>query len=230
MKRDISFKLKLCYNSSLKNSIENKDVSFRLIKKYQEIVDILKYYSSKYLNFLYFNKKNIHKILYDYDEILSVDLNEKDNIFSNSFYLCLLIMDNPIIMNYKYSINCIYEILNLQSIINEKLKKLIISKIVNELINYYIDLDKIDENKNRKELERIKKDNINIIKSNINFLKEFNLKENEFFQNNIDEIYILIIISLIKNDKFSNYEYAYNIINQLNLEHINISHAFFNVL
>jgi hypothetical protein len=134
-------------------------------------------------------------------------------------------MDNPIIMNYKYSINCIYEILNLQSIINEKLKKLIISKIVNELINYYIDLDEIDENKNRKELETIKEDNINIIKSNINFLKEFNLKENEFLQNNINEIYILIIISLIKMINFQIMNM--HIINQLNLEHINISHAFF---
>ena len=163
MKNNIPIKLKLCYNSSLKQSIENNDIIFKLIKNYSEIINIIQYNSSNYLQFLYFNKNNIHKILYDYDEIISIDLNEKDKTFENYFYLYLLILDNSTIVNYTFSIDYIYEIKNLHNkIINEKLIKLILLKINIELINYYKSLDEYDENKNGKDLEIIKNDNINI--------------------------------------------------------------------
>ena len=55
----------------------------------------------------------------------------------------------------------------------------------------------------------------------------FNINLNNIKTNTIDEIYIQIIIWLIENDKFENYNYANKIIEKLNLESIDITKIMF---
>ena len=85
--------------------------------------------------------------------------------------------------------------------------------MVIKLIDDYLQFDICDENE---DVEKIKNDNLKIIGDNINI---FNLNK----LNNIDNIYIEIIISLIQKNKFDDYEYICNILNQLDLEDIDIN-------
>ena len=230
MKKAVSFKLKLCYGAPQINPIENKDILFNLITNYSEIEFISKANKSDNLKFLYFNRNVIHKILIDGNKIISINQNHKN--LSDYFYLSLLLLENPFIINYKYSIEYILETYQIQKEILSKsyIKKLILAKLVIEIINYFIDLEEeYNEKKRHKEIIKIKNESILYIKNNINIFKDLNINITEeiFLQKKIDEIYIMIIISLIKNDKLSDYEYTYNIISQLNLESININHEMF---
>ena len=66
----------------------------------------------------------------------------------------------------------------------------------------------------------------------MNYIKELglNLDEENIQSMAVDDIYIKIIISLIKKNKFNDYDYVYNIINQLELETINITHYMYSEL
>ena len=230
MKKAINFKLKLCYDSSIINPIEKKDILFNLISNFTEIELISKSNESENLKFLYFNRKNIHKILIDSNKIISINLN-KTNL-SDYFYLSLLILENSALINYKYSFEYILQMYQIQNQILSKsiIKKLIFSKLCIELINYFLDFEEDYDGKSyKKELKKIENENRLFIKNNINIFRNLNINitEDIFLHKKIDEIYIMIIISLIKNDKLSDYEYTYNIITQLNLESININHEMF---
>ncbi len=62
------------------------------------------------------------------------------------FYLNLLINDNKAIVNYSYSIDLINEITNLQKKISDTIyKKIIISKIIIDLIYNYKQSDNYKE-------------------------------------------------------------------------------------
>ena len=218
----------ILYSKNNLNSLEIKWTECRLLSNYSEISKIIELKAIKLSLFLYFNKKNIHNILYDSEELISlnkIDLND----FSDYFYIDLLIMDEPNIINYSYSIEIIQ---NLNLSINEKngkIKKIIQSKIVIDLINNYKSNEEYNYDTDENILNSIEKRNIKIIESNIQYFKELNLNydKNEFLLKKIDEIYIEIIIELIKTNKFSDYEYIINVINQLNLESIYITKNIF---
>ena len=53
------------------------------------------------------------------------------------------------------------------------------------------------------------------------------MKYEDLIEKKIDEIYSEIIITLIKKNKFEDYEYTYNIIQQLDLESIDITDSMF---
>ena len=147
------------------------------------------------------------------------------------FYLSLLIEENSNLVNYKYSFNLIKNINELQNMEKEKkLKKIILAKIIIDLITNYEQSDDNDEIINDYSLNNIKSSNLEIIKSNANIYKEFNLQENDIISMKIDEIYAQIIKTLIINKKLEQSEYIYNIIAQLGLESINITNTIFNEL
>ena len=148
------------------------------------------------------------------------------------FYLYLLIVDKKNEINYNFSIEYIRNIYNnMNENYNNKYKLIMISKIIIELINNYRGANEIEESQN-KELNKIIDKSKEIIKNNINILKDIKLEINEkdIIQMNIDKIYIYIIKSLIIERKFENYEYTYNIINELELEKINITKIMFEEL
>ena len=119
------------------------------------------------------------------------------------------------------------------------LRKIIISKIIIDLIKYYQNIYTY-EKKYEKECQTIYKNNIDIIKNNLSCLKNIKLELNidlslhdiinVIIGLNIDVIYAKIIISLIKNNKFEDEKYMRNIISDLDLKYIYITKTMFSLL
>ena len=194
---------------------KNKDIILNFFINIKKLEEYLKINNLQTIKILYFNIFSINSILYDYEKTITLNTNGKINNLSFYFYANLLIKNNPHIVNYLYSQEFIKE-LNEQGKNNNKdlYKKLIISKIILELIDNY---EQYTDN-NYDEIEKIKTENKNIIDRN-NIFHNLNL--------NIDEIYGEIIISLIKDGKLEDYDYAYDIINQLDLQSIDITQCIF---
>ena len=183
-------KLNLLYNITLvqpekNDENDNKNPLVNLFSNLDEITPILKLNDSNYIKVLYFNRVKIHKFLYDNDEIITIK-NENEENFIFYIYLSLLIEDNTSVVNYTYSTSLIDK-LNIQQtkLKNEKIKKIILAKIIFDLITNYEN----DEKNEEFDFKRIKDFNEKIIKENINEFKIFDLKENNIFNKNIEEIY-----------------------------------------
>ena len=173
----------------------------------------------------YANRSSIHKILYNLNTIIRLNYNNEieERNLAYYFYLLLLIRDDDTIINYSYSIEYIKKAIESLTIGNkDKYYDLVISKIINELINNYKGLDEYECNS--KEIEKMENENNERINE---ITKELKISYEEFKNKKIDEIYSNIILSLIKKNKFEDYDYTYNIIKQLDLESIDITKKIF---
>ena len=191
--------------------VENKKEIEDWLIDYDKIKTFCKEKEYNPLKLYYFIKNYIHSLLYEKEKLIVLNSNNRQTL-DYYFYLSLLIQDNPNLVNYSYSfefIKQIYSNINNVNNDNNKYKKLILSKIILELIanykqsNEYDDYDDNDD----KEIEKIEYEMNEIIKYNINnFNKEFNLKwkEEDIKYKKINIIYLEIIKSLIKNNKFEN--------------------------
>ena len=129
-----SFNIEILFKSKKGNYIINKNRPFEpllnLSKDIEEIKNNLKSNSQDVLNFLYFNMENIEKVLYNIDEIIYFDFDDKNNnyflIINNEkieieqknemaflFYISLLINYNKNIVNFSFSIHLINKIISL---------------------------------------------------------------------------------------------------------------------
>ena len=219
---NLSIKLKIVSYTSINTNIKiNNDPIPFLLNEYTEIK---KFYEMQNLTkILYFNIQTIHKILYEYDTIIQIQ-DSMCNSLSFNFYLILLIEDESEIINYEYLINYIFKFNKLKYIEGNKYFNIIYSKIIIELINNYKNCELYDENKDGDILFILENENKEYIKNNINIFREINLdiKENYIYDTNIEELYVDILISLIKNNKLFDFDYIYNIFKQLDLENIDI--------
>ena len=218
----ISKKISICYKIS---TFSNNNLI--LLSNYDEVLNIINTNKKDLIYFLYSNRHNIHYILYKEEEVINIEINENNRNLFYYFYLSLLITENKDIINYSYSVDYINDIIdNYQKYIedNNKLKKIIISKILLQIIDNFKNTDKYNE-KDENHLKDIEKKNEEIINNNINYLIELkvNMDKTYIIMENIDKIYIDIIISLLEQNKFKDYEYVSNIFNQLELERINIT-------
>ena len=171
-------------------------------------------------------------------ELIHILLNSKIELESSG----LLNYLQQLIINLKDEYYKIDEIeykkdqnINSIQIIDNKLEEnkynaVIRAKLFNLLIdyinNYYYDAD------NKRKLNEIKQMNNKIIKNNINIFYELNLdyKEADIESKDIIDIYLDIILALIKNKNKDNYKYAENILKQLDIENIYINETLFNKL
>ena len=105
------------------------------------------------------------------------------------------------------------------------------AKCINDLINYYKQTEEYNEEEDDI-LNSMKKENSIIIKNGLDILNIFGLNydEKKIEKIGIDEIFIEIIISLIKGRKLDDYEYTYNIFNQLDLLSIDLTKKMFDEL
>ena len=231
-KNNITNKLDIFFNISLDYPQELEVEFQKLLSNYAEIEKILKFKkdNSIYFKLLYFNRCNIHEILYDAEKVIFI----KDNIekLSNYFYLDLLILDNLDIINYTYSKDFILKIDKNLREMKTKIVIFILSKIIIDLINNYKGSDNYNEIEEKNELLNIENNKKGIIKNNINILKELNINinENDIYKKKIDDLYIEIIIGLIKESKFENYEYTYKIMKELDILSIDITKNMFDKL
>ena len=194
-------------------SINEEKVSLKELEKYYNL-DVLYIIKS-----LYYNKNNIHNLLYKTQKMIFIDQNI--NNLSFNFYLSLLTRENPHCIDYCYSFDYLKEINKKQKQNENKFNKVIMSKIILELINHFKRLDEYDDNK-KEEINKIETENNKILKNNITIFNELDISlNNEVIKvKKIDEIYSEIIKALIKIIKFKDFEYILNIIKQLNLEDI----------
>ena len=233
----ISAKLNYCFEvatedskKSDKEAIDLYNPIAKLEINFEEIQNISNL-EEKIYQFFYFNRKKIHKELYDNQKKINVVFDEIKNL-AFYFYLYLLINEDLTIINYSYSIELIKKLNDLQNNNNDKIyKKIIIAKIIPVLIwNYKEGLDKefYEEKKDESILNKIEEKNKIIIEK---FSSKIGLEiKDEINKKNIDEIYIEIIISLIKTKKFDNYEEVFNIIEELDLQNIIITNNMFEKL
>ena len=225
---NLSLKLNICYNFTLIQTEDINNPITKLLSDFNEIKKILTINNPNLLKFLYFNRNKIHKILYDLEEIIDLDGLKNSFYLYLYFYLSLLIEENPDVINYKYSINFIRNLNEEQIRENNKIiKKIILAKIIIVLISNYKQNENADEDedgdKNEEELNKIKKYNDDIIHNNKKVIKIFNLEENDILEKDIGKIYVQIVKYLIINKKLEDIEYAYNIIEQIGLESINLT-------
>ena len=137
-KNNINFAIEAIINDD-KNIYE--DINFykmNLFSNFYQIENFLNSNNPNDIKFLYFNRFNIHKILFDENEIININqkLNtEKENL-NIYFYVNLLINEDTKIVNYSYSLDFIRDLNNKEEGHNEHYKKLIKAKIIIDLINY----------------------------------------------------------------------------------------------
>ena len=232
----MSFKKILSDNNYYFNDLKFSELSKSLILKdknnikdiFTDIENIKNHYKLKELEamkLLYFNINIIHPLLYEFDNIIKINSIEKVDNIPYYYYLSLLITNNPNVIYYYFNIQFIRNI-NESNINKENnIKKIIISKIIFDIIKYYRGLEEFGNN--LEEIKKIEEENHKVMENNKNILYEFNLSIKEIKSKTIDEIYLEIIISLIKN-KFEDYKYIENKIKQLDFESINITQIMFN--
>ena len=222
----------LCCIKNNASFIDNIDKpNHEIINNYSQIEEFKGKSNNKKKIFklFYFYRNNIHEVLYKEDKLINI---EKLNIsqLSELFYLSLL-LDNSNLIYFYYKFDCIQNLDDENKEEKKFIVQIIVSKIIIILIEYSKGLDYYYQY--HKELEEIKNNNIEIIKGKLNiFNKEFNLKYNikSFLNKKIDNIFMEIIISLIKKNKFDNMNYYEDITNQLNLESIKITKIIFDGL
>ena len=184
------------------------------------------------INTCYLNKDCLNNMLIENDEVIEFSCDNNEIKYKDCFYLSLLIMNNPELYLYSYNIDFIEKINEYNNSENKILKKILLSKILLIIIDNQIEF--IEEKDINKHLNKLKEENSNFIKDNINVFKEFGLNYdlNIIIKNKkIDEIYIEIINGLIQNNKFDDYEYLKDIlINQLEIQNIDITNKIFKEL
>ena len=211
----LSFKFSLLYNVLSLNFISYKidEPTTKLIYDFSDLIK-LKLNSNEITQILFFNIEKVNKILYDSDKVIKLE----DGIYKMDyyFYLSLIINYNKNIINFDYSIDIIRNLS--KQFKSDNLRKIIKARIIIDLINYYRTNYHFKYSDELNKLEgECKKIIVEYTKNNINFMEINNSK--------IDEIYIKIITSLIRNKQFDNYDYIYNIVEQLDLKSINLPKA-----
>ena len=215
------------FNSCLEFTLLQESLT-NLPKYFDEIKQKLKS-EANIIKFIYFNRIWFHNALYEKEELVKIEFEEQKKNLYFLFYLDLLIMENPDITNYTYSLDFIKNINIERKKTSQKYKLIMLSKIIIDLIDNYRETDEYNENEESFELEEIEKENRQIIRDNIEIFKEvrLNLNEDDILVKKIDQIYSEVINTLIRSKKIEDFEYAYNVLEQLDLKNINLTKTIF---
>ena len=226
----------LLFLSKQQGEFISKD-SLNFFEDYQNLIDTLHQINDQDYNifkFIYHFRNNIHALLYDFDETIKINEFRLNFDFAELYYLYLLINENEEIINYTLS----FEILlnSYKNIIkifeeNNKLRTIIIYKIVSCLIKNFSESDNYDQDINGEQIYIIKNEIETNFKNNIDEFKEmYNVNEEQIKEMKLNNIYCNILISLIKSNNFEDYNYLYNILNEMQLEKIDIGNDILNPL
>ena len=217
-------------NKNSKKSTQLNEPIINLISNYEEIKKINSSKKENIYKFFYLNRKTIHKILYENEKIIEINIEMKKSL-SFYFYLSLLIKDNINIIDYQYPNELIFEMNELQKNNETEIyKKIIYSKLILDFIKYYKGAYEYDKKKDEEKLKKIEEENNRIIEENKNFCEEMGFDQEMISKKNIEEIYIEIIINFIKSNKFENYQEVDNILNELDFKNIFITNKMFKKL
>ena len=201
-------------------------VETNLLNNFESIQSIISKIDKKEkTKYIYFNWEKINKILYDEEKLIEINNISQKLLLPYYFYLYNLLLEP--LRNFSYDIDFVKQIKINHQDEGKVLNYMMILKIIDLLIEKYIENNDYDE-----QIEKNHEDITNKITENIEIFKEFDLDYdlNNFKEEEIDVFYSKIICYMIKMKKFENYEYASDILDQLELEKINITESMFNDL
>ena len=241
-----NLRLDLSYNGLISQSevfniledINNKDEKEKIkiidpvqesIENYANIKSILESKGINIFEYLYLNKERIHIILYNEDENITIN-SEMMKKFSDYYYLYFLIRAEEL-LNYKYEYGFLSELKEKVNIQKSPIKKIIFSKILLCLIKNYNEIygDEFGD-----KCEEMEEDCKNWINSEKYSLKKYNinLDLDKLADDGveIDDIYINILISLIKNNKLNDSQDTLNILSELEIKDLRLNKKIYNGL
>ena len=164
--------------------------SIKIFDNYQfkDLIELLKEINDQDYNifkFIYPHRKQIHSLLYNYDETINLKEFRLIFDFEELYYLDLLINENEEIINYTYDLKILNSYENVVKKNNNSNYFIVIvsCKIILDLIKNFCDSDNYEEI-NLEEIDKIKNEVEDIFKNNINKFKEkFNINEIDVFIN-----------------------------------------------
>jgi len=241
-----NLRLDLSYNGLISQSevfniledINNKDEKEKIkiidpvkesIENYANIKSILENKGINIFEYLYLNKERIHIILYNEDENITIN-SEMMKKFSDYYYLYFLIRAEEL-LNYKYEYRLLSELKEKVNIEKSPIKKIIFSKILLCLIKNFNEIygDEFGD-----KCEEMEEDCKNWINSEKHSLKKYNinLDLDKLADDGveIDDIYINILISLIKNNKLNDSQDTLNILSELEIKDLRLNKKIYNGL
>ena len=241
-----NLRLDLSYNGLISQSevfniledINNKDEKEKIkiidpvkesIENYANIKSILEKKGINIIEYLYLNKERIHIILYNEDENITIN-SEMMKKFSDYYYLYFLIRAEEL-LNYKYEYRLLSELKEKVNIEKSPIKKIIFSKILLCLIKNFNEIygDEFGD-----KCEEMEEDCKNWINSEKHSLKKYNinLDLDKLADDGveIDDIYINILISLIKNNKLNDSQDTLNILSELEIKDLRLNKKIYNGL
>ena len=241
-----NLRLDLSYNGLISQSevfniledINNKDEKAKIkiidpvqesIENYANIKSILEKKGINIFEYLYLNKERIHIILYNEDENITINSGMMKK-FSDYYYLYFLIRAEEL-LNYKYEYGFLSELKEKVNIQKSPIKKIIFSKILLCLIKNFNEIygDEFGD-----KCEEMEEDCKNWINSEKYSLKKYNinLDLDKLADDGveIDDIYINILISLIKNNKLNDSQDTLNILSELEIKDLRLNKKIYNGL
>lgn len=199
------------------------------IENYANIKSILENKGINIFEYLYLNKERIHIILYNEDENITINSGMMKK-FSDYYYLYFLIRAEEL-LNYKYEYGFLSELKEKVNILKSPIKKIIFSKILLCLIKNFNEIygDEFGD-----KCEEMEEDCKNWINSEKYSLKKYNinLDLDKLADDGveIDDIYINILISLIKNNKLNDSQDTLNILSELEIKDLRLNKKIYNGL
>ena len=241
-----NLRLDLSYNGLISQSevfniledINNKDEKAKIkiidpvqesIENYANIKSILEKKGINIFEYLYLNKERIHIILYNEDENITIN-SEMMKKFSDYYYLYFLIRAEEL-LNYKYEYGFLSELKEKVNIQKSPIKKIIFSKILLCLIKNFNEIYGDEFGDKCEEMEEDCKNWINSEKCSLEKYN-INLDLDKLADDGveIDDIYINILISLIKNNKLNDSQDTLNILSELEIKDLRLNKKIYNGL
>ena len=204
----------------------NYEKGKKLIFNYNEIEELIEIKKGQFLKIFFFNKENIHDILYSTEKNIDIDkyFHDKNISLNELFYLDLLIMDDTNIVNYEFSIQIIIKLCDKLLLLKKGLKKVILARIIIDLVESFKGFGTYNENINEKNLNKListcKHEILFQLNQNLSFWND--MKLDFIINSSIDELYSSIIVKLFESDLDSD-EFVFNVIKELEIEEIEIT-------
>ena len=186
---------------------------------YKDIKPLL---DNQNMSLIYFNKNQIHHILYEEEEVININFDPNKNL-RDLFFLSLLIDTDKTLINYIYEFNFIEKIIE----IKEKCKNIYIQSIISKVITCLIDNYKgLYDNDDK--LDKIEKNNIETINELKAIFKELNQEFllNDIKNKDIDKLYSEIIILNLNNIE-DDVETIFKLFDELDLENIELTETMY---
>ena len=216
-------------------SIEiNDNKNYMILETFEELNNLLNITNKNNQTlFFYLERIKIQNILFDSDEIINVNnKNINYNGLKSLFYLSLAIKNDRNIINYSYDSVFIDDLYNRIKVEKNKLTKLLLYIIFDIFFENYKQTNNINDSISNDTIDKTTEEIKIFLNEQLPILNKYDLflhkKEGDLID--IENIYSGILIYLIRNRQFDNYEYVNDIMKQLDFGNIELTYNIFKEL